>query len=223
MAWDGTTSNITGDLLLNGFYARLMHDCQPGGFTGLLEQRWNALRSGFITSGHIIGIFQQLHQRLAASGVYQREMLDWPDYSYQPADLDYISTWLHACLTYLDERFNAPCVISAITGPEEVVFAMQPGPGPDERGAGCAGSRGGANADRPAGAARTAANPCPGKLRGQFELLGKRNLSGPRSAEWPRCHKKTGDKLSRLAGPCGQGRTFFAPPTGGPFHRTKAA
>lgn len=129
--WDGSQENITDDLLLNGFYVRLMHDCGSNGFMDRLRQRWNELRTDIITQGNITGLFAQEFAHLAANGVYQRELMAWPDYVYEPAQLDYLSNWLAARLSFLDDRFNAPCEPSGIIEEPWASFSMYPNPATD--------------------------------------------------------------------------------------------
>lgn len=109
IAWDGSLANITDDLLMNGFYERLIHDCRPGGFSDQLRQRWNELRTNTISSSNIIGLFAQEESLLTNNGAYARESMAWPLFEHSPAQMTYLSNWLDARLVYLDNRFNAPC------------------------------------------------------------------------------------------------------------------
>ncbi|MBS1568490.1 MAG: CotH kinase family protein [Bacteroidetes bacterium] len=128
MAWDGTVANITDDLLMNGFYERLIHDCRPGGFTDRLQQRWNELRIGIITPGNIIGMFMQEQSLLTNNGAYARESMAWPLFEFAPAQMTYLSNWLEARLVYLDNRFNAPCEPSGIEDPGQASISIYPNP-----------------------------------------------------------------------------------------------
>lgn len=128
MYWDGSVENITDDLLLNGFYVRLLQDCRPGGFKESLMQRWNDLRTGMITHDTITDLFAQEYAYLETNGAYQRESIAWEDYEPDPTQLDFLSTWLTARLTYLDSNFNAPCDPIGITEQAIAGFSLYPNP-----------------------------------------------------------------------------------------------
>lgn len=128
IAWDGSVANTTDDLLENGFYERLIHDCRPGGFMDRLRQRWNELRGTIITANAITGMFAQEHARLSGNWAYVREALAWPEFVHDPAQLAYLEAWLQARLAYLDTRFNAPCEPSAIAEAGTPVFGLFPNP-----------------------------------------------------------------------------------------------
>jgi hypothetical protein len=129
--WDGSPEDTTNDVLLNGFYERLMHDCGDGGFVAQVQQRWNALRTDLLTQGHIMGLFAQEVEELDTNGAYARESMAWPDYAYDPAQMDYLGNWLSARLTFLDSLFNAPCVPSGIDRIATRALTIYPNPATD--------------------------------------------------------------------------------------------
>lgn len=130
--WDGSQENSTNDLLMNGFYARLMEDCEPDGFRKRLQARWNALRTDILNSGQIEGMFDHAHALLTSNGAYEREALAWSEYSHDPGQLDYLSTWLTARISYLDSAFNIYCGPTSIGKQDFIVFSMYPNPTSDQ-------------------------------------------------------------------------------------------
>lgn len=128
IAWDGNFATTTDDLLENGFYERLIHDCRPGGFADRLRQRWNELRASIITANGITGMFAQEQAWLADNAAYARESMAWPLYEYAPSQMTYLAGWLDARLQFLDNRFNAPCEPSGISDAERLAFTLFPNP-----------------------------------------------------------------------------------------------
>ena len=108
--WDGSYDPTTNGILLNGFYSRLMYDCQAQGFRDKLKARWLELRSTHITYDSILSMFMSSHELLLHNGVYERESLRWPNFTYNSWDIDYISDWLSDRLEYLDGRFTEECI-----------------------------------------------------------------------------------------------------------------
>jgi hypothetical protein len=131
--WDGSNENITNDLLSNGFYDRLNHDCAPDGFRERLKNKWLALRSNGITQDSLMSLFTLNHDYLKANGIYDREQLAWKEYVYQDTDLDYMSNWITNRLAYLDVKFTEECKPSSTneTSVEPKHFILYPNPTSD--------------------------------------------------------------------------------------------
>lgn len=108
--WDGSREPTSNDLLSNGFYDRLRHDCQPGGFWDMLKSKWNALRSSLLTKELLMQGFRQQHDFLVQNGVYQRESIAWPDYQYDSTGLAYMEEWIGNRLYFLDQAFSGDCL-----------------------------------------------------------------------------------------------------------------
>ena len=107
--WRGENDRTTDDLLSNGLYDRLMHDCRPGGFKEKLESKWLALRSTVITHDSLMHLFLANHEYLVANGIYEREQMAWEGYTYKEDDLNYLSSWITDRLNYLDVKFTEDC------------------------------------------------------------------------------------------------------------------
>ncbi len=113
--YDGTQENITNDILSNGFYDRLISDQY---FKEKLTQRWNELKVNILTEDRIMQELQAQFDYLQSNGVYERELLAWPDCSFFDLNnLAYTSQWLQNRFAYLDKVFTNPGLMT-IVGPE---------------------------------------------------------------------------------------------------------
>lgn len=129
--WDGCRDNVTNDLLTNGFYRRLWHDCSKNGFREKLKAKWEHLRDSVVTIEKLTGTFQNNYDYLNESGVYQREVLVWDSCSPGPQDLQYMFQWIEKRLEYLDSRFSEKCEQSKIVNrniKKRQIFKCYPNP-----------------------------------------------------------------------------------------------
>jgi len=127
--YTGQQDNITNDLITNGFYNRLLHDCYENGFYQLLQDRWNNLRNDVITSENLTNRFLTQIEYLQNSGVYERESLVWPTYAFNESDLNYLSSWVEDRIPYLDSVFSLSCIpvsVAELHGVED--FLLFPNP-----------------------------------------------------------------------------------------------
>jgi len=108
--WDGTKENITNDILLNGFYKRLIHDCSDDGFTERIKNRWKELRLTILSGNEIKEIINSNFEYLSTNGVYEREGIAWPGYIMSATQLQYTYDWLEMRLKFLDDKFSDPCL-----------------------------------------------------------------------------------------------------------------
>lgn len=106
---DGHQNNETVGLKSNGFYDRLIFDCNTNGFATQLQTRYNDLRLGFFTQSHFMDMFQREYEFLLDNGAYERESEAWPDFVVDEGQLGYISEWLASRFEYLDMMFNDNC------------------------------------------------------------------------------------------------------------------
>lgn len=106
--WNGKKENITDDILTNGFYIRLTQDQKRNGFLDQLKRRWNQLRRTILTEDYIIEQMRSQYEFLKSNGVYDREIIAWPNCSIlDENNLEYTEEWLNARLLYLDYVFNS--------------------------------------------------------------------------------------------------------------------
>ena len=117
---DGNQTYVTTGLMGNGFYDRLIQDCNVNGFVASARTRYNTLRSGVLTKEHIMEMVQNQYNELMESGAYDREHEAWPEYTMDESQLNYISMWLDDRFSYLDNEINAACGTWGIEAPEPV-------------------------------------------------------------------------------------------------------
>ncbi len=129
--WRGDKENRTDDILSNGLYDRLIHDCSENGFYRRLTMRWNNLRKNEITHQNIMNLFRGNFNYLSENGIYDRETTAWGEYTMDETDLEYISEWLTARLSFLDGEFNKPCIPHDNSGEEDEFIKVFPNPAND--------------------------------------------------------------------------------------------
>jgi spore coat protein H len=129
--WRGKKENRTNDILSNGLYDRIICDCSENGFCKRLTTRWNNLRRDEITHQNIMNLFRENFNYLSENGIYEREARAWGEYTLDETHLEYISEWLSARLSFLDEEFNKPCVPHNKSGEKDEFFIVFPNPAND--------------------------------------------------------------------------------------------
>jgi len=104
--WEGTRDTITGDILVNGLYSRLLEDHRADGFVKRIENRWRLLRQTTITHSNIMKLFNDNLEYLKNNGAYEREAMAWDTFFYDYDHLTYTSDWLEKRLSFLDSVFG---------------------------------------------------------------------------------------------------------------------
>jgi hypothetical protein len=117
---DGNKTYNTVGLMSNGFFDRLMQDCNDYGFIASTQTRYNALRSDILTTEHIMELVQNQYNDLVESGAYEREHEAWPEFTVNEGQLEYMRYWLDDRFDYLDREINADCGTWGIKVPEPV-------------------------------------------------------------------------------------------------------
>lgn len=125
---DGNKTYNTAGLKTNGFFDRLMQDCNDYGFVATAQTRYNALRNDILTTEHIMEMVQNQYDALVESGAYEREHEAWPEYTVNEGQLDYMRDWLDDRFNYLDWVINAGCGTWGTEAPE----APEPVEGPNQ-------------------------------------------------------------------------------------------
>ena len=115
---DGSMTYNTTGLMSNGFFDRLMQDCNDNGFVVLAQARYNALRNDILTTEHIMEMVQNQYEALVESGAYEREHEAWPAFTVDESQLDYMRNWLDDRFSYLDGEINASCGTWGVDAPE---------------------------------------------------------------------------------------------------------
>jgi len=129
--WRGDKENKTDDILSNRLYDRLISDCSENGFHRELTNRWNNLRKNQLTHQTIIDLFKKNFHYLSENGIYEREENAWDQYKTDEEHMEYLSEWLNARLSFLDEAFNKPCVPHDNSGEEDERITIYPNPATD--------------------------------------------------------------------------------------------
>ena len=119
------------DLKTNGFFDRLILDCDASGFVDMLRQRYNTLRNTLLSKASLMARIEQTYQDNQAKGIYQREHEAWPEYNVEESQLDYISNWLDGRLDYLDMVFNCDCGTWSTDEHETSIIHIYPNPATD--------------------------------------------------------------------------------------------
>ena len=122
---DGNQTDNAEGLMTNGFYDRLIQDCNDNGFVASARTRYNNLRSTILTKEHIMQLVQNQYNALLENGAYDREHEAWPEFTLDESQLTYMSNWLEARFNYLDAEINAACGTWSIEDPEPVVRPTQ--------------------------------------------------------------------------------------------------
>ena len=117
---DGSKTYNTAGLKSNGFFDRLVQDCNNNGFVASAKTRYNALRSDILTTEHIMEMVQDQYNALVENGAYEREHEAWPEFTVDESQLDYMRDWLDNRFSYLDREINAACGTWGIEAPEPV-------------------------------------------------------------------------------------------------------
>ena len=115
---DGNPTNNAEGLMSNGFFDRLVQDCNSNGFVESAQTRYNTLRHTILTKEHIMQLIQDQYNVLLENGVYDREHEAWPEFTLDESQLTYMSDWLEARFNYLDAEINAACGTWDIEVPE---------------------------------------------------------------------------------------------------------
>lgn len=106
---DGSQTNDATGFMTNGFYDRLLNDCNDNGFVAMAQDRYNALRETILNREHIMELVMEEYGVLLESGAYEREHEAWPEFTVDESQLDYMSDWLDARFAYLDAEINTAC------------------------------------------------------------------------------------------------------------------
>lgn len=127
--WDGGLTVSPLGMLSNGLYNRWNEDLSWQGFRQALCDRWQDLRAQWFTVPALMQRLTAHHDRLQASGVYEREELAWDDYAYDAGNLGQMENWLTERLDYLDTEIGAACLSLGMEG-QESAARMQVYPNP---------------------------------------------------------------------------------------------
>ena len=106
---DGNKTYNTAGLMSNGFFGRLIQDCNSNGFVASAKTRYHVLRGDILTTEHIMKLVQDQYDELVENGAYEREHEAWPSFTVDENQLTYMRNWLNDRFSYLDREINADC------------------------------------------------------------------------------------------------------------------
>lgn len=133
--WDRSQENITDDILRNGFFDKLILDCDQDStsFSFILKTRWKELREeGTISVDYLHQLIDENYDYLTENGVYIRENLKWgtdDDYEFTEAIVNYSKNWIVERMAFLDTYFEELCGYTvALPTENKVEFKLYPNP-----------------------------------------------------------------------------------------------
>lgn len=119
--WDGTTVNITNDILVNGFFSRVI-ETDVNNYWHDVRLRYAELREGVLHPNSLIERFNDSYELLKSNNVYTREALVFPNYPFDQASFDYLATWIDNRMAFLDIYFGYETSVNDITVKENFVY-----------------------------------------------------------------------------------------------------
>lgn len=124
--FDGTPWPEFTGILSNGLFDRLIRDKEPDGFCTKVMQRWNELRGTTLSHQHIMELYQSHVNFMKDNGLYEKEHLAWPEFSYDSTQIDYVSEWLEKRLSWLGNCIDTLGIEEQ--GANEQLFGLYPNP-----------------------------------------------------------------------------------------------
>ncbi|MBR0178260.1 MAG: CotH kinase family protein [Bacteroidales bacterium] len=106
---EGNQTHNAEGLMSNGFFDRLINDCNTNGYVASAKIRYNTLRNSILNKNHIMQLVQNQYNALLECGAYDREHEAWPDFTVDESQLDYLADWLDDRFNYLDDEINSAC------------------------------------------------------------------------------------------------------------------
>lgn len=128
--WNGTNENITNDILINGFFDRVIA-LNPNGYSQDIASKWIDLRTHILEENNLINTFENQYQYLFDNKIYERESLIYQNYAFSEQDLTYMVDWIKNRLTYLDSYFDSFLSINE-TDLTETKLLLYPNPAKDK-------------------------------------------------------------------------------------------
>lgn len=102
--WNGTNSNITDDILTNGFISRVI-DRNPKNILIDIANKWFENKNHVFSYASLSESVRQQYETLDNNKIYERESLVYSNYSFEIHDLNYTLDWIQNRLNFLDDYF----------------------------------------------------------------------------------------------------------------------
>jgi len=128
--WNGTNSNITNDILTNGFINRVL-DLNPNYISISISNSWFIYRDTVFNNDTLSNSILEQYNFLKNNKIYEREAIVYPNYSFGEEDLSYMLNWLENRLIYLDIYFGETLSINKNTTAFKTNF-IYPNPAKDK-------------------------------------------------------------------------------------------
>lgn len=103
--WNGTNSNITDDILKNGFISRVI-DSNPKNILIDIANKWFENKNHVFSYASLSEAVRQQYETLDNNKIYERESLVYSNYSFEIHELNYILDWIQNRLNFLDDYFS---------------------------------------------------------------------------------------------------------------------
>jgi spore coat protein CotH len=101
---DGKRIPTTDDVLSNHLFDRLWNE-NPNAYRSKIIARWSTLRTGTFSNEKLHQRIEKRYQKLLENRCYERDAMIW-ETQHEPEHLEYLQTWLHERLEYLDSYFK---------------------------------------------------------------------------------------------------------------------
>lgn len=112
--WEGKNSNITDDILTNGFINRVIQE-NPKNTFNTASSRWFDYRDDIFSDDSLSNTISQQYSYFQTNKIYERESLVYSNYSFDNPSLTYTLNWLENRLAYLDVYFGNVLPVNSIS------------------------------------------------------------------------------------------------------------
>lgn len=123
--YNGERSDITEDILSNGFFTRVKNS-NPKNVSLEIKNRWFELRQTILTNDALASTISTQYNSLKENKLYERESLVYPNYTFEEGDLSYTLSWLENRLSFLDSYFGVETLSSGFKVSDTIVVYPNP-------------------------------------------------------------------------------------------------
>ena len=121
--WNGTNTNVTDSILMNGFMTRVK-ETNVNNYAAAVSSRYFDLREGVLHPDSLIARFNESYELLKANNVYEREALVFPNYPFDQESFDYMADWINARMAFLDIYFGYYVSVTEISEKKTFVYPV---------------------------------------------------------------------------------------------------
>ncbi|TAJ10719.1 T9SS C-terminal target domain-containing protein [Marinilabiliaceae bacterium JC017] len=124
--WNGTNDATTDDILLNGFFKRVLEQ-KSMDYSQSLKNSWIAYRKERLAQDELEKMISGAYNYLQSNNVYDREKRVYPNYLFDEDSKEYMTTWLDDRLSFLDSYYSS-LVSTDLINPTVSGNAVYPNP-----------------------------------------------------------------------------------------------